>query len=412
MNVSFYIAKRYLFSKKSHNAINIISLISVIGISIATMAMVCALSVFNGFTQITATTFSAFDPELQITAAKGKVFDPNTAEFEKVKKLPQLAIVSPAVEDNALLKFEDRQFPVTVKGVSPDFENLASIDKLIIDGKFKVKEGDIYYGVIGAQLAMNLGVRANFVNPMEIYAPKRDVKVNIANPSAAFSTTYAFPSAVFALNQQKYDEQLILISIDQAREIFRYETEVTSLDLKVKDGASVNSVKSEIKKILGDQFLVKDRFEQQEESFRMVNIEKWVTFLILVFILIIAVFNIIGSLSMLILDKKEDTIILQNLGANNNLISKIFLFEGWMISLSGTIIGLVVGIIICLLQQHLGLIKLGNSPGTFIIDAYPVQVQIMDVITVFITVSIIGILAVLYPVNNLRKRLKKQDQKV
>lgn len=409
MNVSFYIARRYLFSKKSHNAINIISLISVIGIAVATMAMVCTLSVFNGFTEIVSKTFSTFDPELQITAVKGKAFDPNDSVVQKATLLPEIEIVSQSIEENALLRFEDRQLPVIVKGVSPQFEYLANIDAVIIDGTFQLKEGDVNYAVVGAGLAMSLGIRANFVAPLEVYAPKRDVKINLANPSAAFTTSYSYPRGVFALNQQKYDEQMIIISIDQARELFRYETEVTSLDLKLKHGASINKVVKDLGRILGHDYVIKDRFQQQEESYRMVNIEKWVTFLILAFILIIAVFNIVGSLSMLIMDKKDDIKILQNLGANNKLIERIFMFEGWMISLSGAIFGLILGLILCLLQQYFGLLKLGTTPGTFIIDAYPVQVQVLDIVTIFVTVSLIGIVAVLYPTNNLRKRLSKKE---
>lgn len=375
------------------------------------MAMVCAMSVFNGFTQIAEKSFDAFDPQLQISAAKGKVFDPDTEVFSKISRLSQIEIISPVIEENALLKFQERQVPVTVRGVSSNFSELTDIEKLIIDGEFKVKDGDIYYGVLGAGLAMNLGVRAYFTDPLEIYAPKRNIKINLANPSSAFTTSYAMPEGIFLLNQQKYDDQLFFISIEQARELFRYEKEVTSLDIKLKNGASVSGTKREIEKALGDQYIVKDRFQQQEESYKMVNIEKWVTFLILVFILVIAIFNIIGSLSMLILDKDEDIKILQNLGAGNNLISKIFLFEGWLISLSGALIGLFLGLILCLLQQHFGLLKLGQSPGAFIVDAYPVRVFATDIIAIFVTVSLIAIVAVLYPINNLRKRLNRMSAK-
>ncbi|NDW08197.1 ABC transporter permease [Dysgonomonas sp. 520] len=409
MNVSLYIAKRYLFSKKSHNAINVISMISVCGIAIATMAMVCTLSVFNGFTEIVTKTFSSFDPQLQIVPAKGKAFDPGDSLIQKATALPEIDIVSEAIEENALLRFEGRQLPVVVKGVSGQFEHLASIDSLILEGEFKLKEGDVYYGVIGAGLAMNLRVRANLVSNLEIYAPKRNVKVNLSNPATAFTTEYASIGGIFALNQQKYDEQLLLISIEQARTLFRYDREVTSLDIKLKNGISVDAVQKQMEEILGDNYLVKNRFQQQEDSYRMVSIEKWVTFFILAFILVIAVFNIIGSLSMLIIDKKEDIRILQNMGANNNLIVKIFMFEGWMISISGAIVGLILGLILCLLQQYFGLLKLGETPGAFIIDAYPVQVQILDIIAVFATVCSIGVVAILYPVNSLRKRLIRSD---
>lgn len=405
MNLPLHIARRYLFAKKSHNAINIISMISVCGITVATMALVCALSVFNGFTDVVAKTFSAFDPELQIVPAQGKVFDPTNEKIKQIKKLPEIAFTAEELEENALIKFADRQEPIILKGVSPEFEHLASIDKLIIDGHFSLREGDIDNGVIGAGLAMFLGVRAGFIDPVELYVPKRNERINLANPATAFTQSEAYISGVFALNQQKYDDQMLIVSIDLARELLRYENEISSLDIKVKDGASVDKVHSEIKSILGSDFIIKNRFEQQEDLYRMVNIEKWVTFLILSIILLIAVFNIVGSLTMLIIEKDEDIKILKSLGGNNKFITKIFLFEGWLITLVGAFAGLVLGLVICLLQQHFGLLKLGSTPGAFVIDAYPVSVQFLDIVLIFVTVNLIGFLAVLYPINNLRKRL-------
>lgn len=421
MNLSFHIARRYLFAKKSHNAINIISMISVFGIALATAALVCVLSVFNGFTGVVSRTFSAFDPELQITPAQGKVFDPANPQIEEVKKITEIAFTSESLEENALLKNGERQEPIILKGVSKKFENLADIDKLIIDGRFLLREDasgtaenaepdslaewHIDNGVVGAGLAMFLGVRANFVNLVEIYVPKRDVRVNPANPSTAFDRSSVFISGVFALNQAKYDDQMMIVSIDLARELLRYETEVSSIDIKLKNAAEADKVQAKIKSILGDHYLVKNRFEQQEDLFRMVSIEKWVTFLILAIILVIAVFNIVGSLTILIIEKNEDIRILKNLGADNKLILKVFLFEGCLITLVGTIAGIILGLIICLLQQHFGLLQLGSTPGTFVMDAYPVVVEPLDVLLIFVTVSLISLLAVIYPVNNLRKRL-------
>lgn len=404
MNLPLHIARRYLFSKKSHNAINIISLISVCGITVATMALVCALSVFNGFTGVVEKTFSAFDPELQITPTQGKVFNGHDPKIEQVKKLPAIDFTSESLEENALLKYGDRQQPILLKGVSEKFVDLANVNKLIIDGRFALREGEINNGVIGAGLAMSIGVRANFLSPVEIYMPKRNVRVNMANPSTAFTTSEAFINGVFALNQEKYDNQMLIISIEQMRELLNYETEISSLDIKVKQGESISKVKSEIESILGKDYQIKDRFEQQSDLYRMVNIEKWVTFLILAIILIIAVFNVVGSLSMLIIEKTDDAHILQNMGANNNLIIRIFMFEGWLITFVGAIAGLIAGVVLCLLQQYFGFIKLGES-GTFVIDAYPVLVKVWDIVLIFLTVSIVGFLAVLYPVNNLRKHL-------
>lgn len=406
MNLPFYIARRYLFSKKSHNAINVISIISVCGIAVATMAMVCALSIFNGFTGLVADSFSLIDPDLQITPSSGKVFDNADPNIEKIRSLPEIDVISETVEENALAKYNDRQEPVVIKGVSPSFVEITDIDKLLMDGNFSLREGDVDFCVAGVGVAMKLGLRADNITPIEIYSPKRDVKVNLANPSNAFTQVYTYPAGIFSLKQAKYDDQVILVSLDLARELFRYDNEVTSLGIKLKDYTTLNSTKQKIQEILGNGYFVKDKFEQQADSFRMVNIEKWVTYLILTFILIIAVFNIVGSLSMLILDKSADIEILCNMGANNNLITRIFLIEGWLISFSGAIAGLIVGVILCLLQSHFGILKLGQNPGAFIIDAYPVQVLFSDIVFIFITVSIIGFLIVMYPANNLRKKLE------
>lgn len=403
MNLPFNIAKRYLFAKKSHNAVNIISAVSVCGIAVATVAMVCAMSIYNGFTDITAKSFSAFDPELQITPKDGKVFDPTSERMNKVKDLSSVEFVSQSLEENALLKFEDRQQPILLKGVSPEFVKLADINSLIVDGEFMLHSGDVDFGVIGAGLATNLGVRASFIAPLEIYMPKRNEKVNLANPSTAFTTAATYTSGVFSINQAKYNDQMLIISIDLMRELLRYEKEVTSLDIKLKDGASVSNAKNEIESLIGHNFYVKDRFEQQADTFKMVNIEKWVTFLILSIILLIAAFNVVSSLSMLILEKTEDIKILQNMGATRKLITSIFFYEGSFIVFTGSIAGILLGLALCLCQQYFGLLKLGDSPGTFVIEAYPVVVQPLDILSIFITVNIIGILTVLYPVNNLRK---------
>lgn len=409
MNLSFYIAKRYLFSKKSHNAINIISMISVCGIAIATMAMVCTLSIFNGFTKLVSDSFSIMDPDLQIIPAKGKVFDASSAVFQKIKNLPEVAVASETVEDNALVKYGERQDPVLIKGVSDQFKEMVDTKRLVTSGEFSLREGDVDFCVAGIGVAINLGLKTDNITPIEIYSPKRDVKIQLANPANAFTTAYTYPAGVFALNQAKYDDQIILVSLDLARELFRYNNEVTSLDIKLKENVSSNDAESKIQKQLGDNFIVKNRFEQQADSFRMVNIEKWVTFLILSFILIIAVFNVVSSLSMLILDKSADIDILRNMGAENNLITRIFKIEGWLISMSGAIAGIVIGLVLCLIQQHFGILKLGQTPGAFIVDSYPVEVIFTDILFVFITVSIIGGLIVLYPVNNLKKRLNQHQ---
>ncbi len=405
MNVSLFIARRYLFSKKSHNAINVISMISVCGIAIATMAMVCVLSVFNGFGGIVEGMFSAFDPDLKISVKEGKVFDWHTPEFEKALGVSGVQMVSESLEENALFVFDDSQSPVLMKGVSEEFRLMTDMDKLVIDGSFRLREDVVDYATLGSGVAVTLGARPGFINAIEVYAPKRDERVNLANPAAAFNRGYLQIGGVFSLNSPDYDEQMVIVPIALTRELFHYTNEVTSLDIKLEPNASVKRVKREMQEALGNAYLVEDRFEQQKESYRMLQIEKWVTFLILAFILLIAVFNVVGSLSMLIVEKKKDIRSLQHMGASNDLVSRVFLYEGWLITFIGIVAGIVLGLVLCLLQQHYGLLRLSDVPGAYIIDAYPVIVQFSDILVVFVSVSLISMLTVLYPVNNLRKKL-------
>lgn len=403
MKLARHIAWRYLFSKKSHNAINIISAISVCGITIATIAMVCILSVFNGLTGLVAGTFSSFDPDLRITPVYGKVFDPDPV-YNGIKNIDGIELTSESLEENALLKFGENQQPIILKGVSPQFTQMADTARIIIDGEFGLRDGDFDFGVVGAGIAVNLKVRPKFLSPMVVYMPKRNERVNMANPMTAFTQADVYVDGVFALNQAQYDDQMVIVSIDLVRELLQYEKEVTSIDIKLKEGASSDKVQKKIQASIGHSYEVKNRFEQQAETFRMVNVEKWITFLISAIILSIALFNVVGSLTMLIVEKTEDIRILQYLGANKNLISRIFLFEGWAICQIGTILGLIFGLAICSLQQHFGLLKLGASQ-TFVVDAYPVVVQLSDLLIIYATVSIIGFLAVFYPVNTLRQKL-------
>ena len=407
MNFPFFIAKRYLFSKKSHNAINVISFISVCGIAVATMAMVCVLSVFNGFGGLVEGMFSSFDPELKISAKQGKVFKYDTPEFEKALRIDGINIISETLEDNALYKYGENQVAVVLKGVSDEFKLITDMDKLLIDGRFLLHEDVVNYTTIGAGLAMNLGIRPDFVDPVEIYVPKRDTPVNMANPISAFTIDYVFASGVFSLNQPEYDDQLAIIPIDLARKLFRYnDNEVSSLEISLKKGASVDKIEKEIQNILGDSFLVENRFEQQAESFKMLQIEKWVTFLILGLILLIAVFNVIGSLTMLIVEKKDDMISLRNMGSSDKQLTQIFKYEGWLICLLGIVTGIVLGLIICLIQQHFGLLKLGSDPSAYVVQSYPVIVKFTDILIVFFAVTLVSFSTVLYPINNLKKKLK------
>ena len=410
MNLPFYIARRYLFSKKKHNAINIISGISVCGVALATLALVCTLSVFNGFQDMVAGFFTAFDPELKITIREGKVFEPQGAAFQEVRSLPEIGVWTETLEENAMVQYKDRQAMAIIKGVEDNFEELTSIDSLLYGaGEFILHDSIVDYGVLGVELISELGTGLQFVDPLQVYAPKRNVRVNMANPSASFNRDYLFsPGVVFVVNQQKYDSRYILTSLSFARNLFNYDTEVSAVELKLKPGADVTAVQRKIARILGDEFVVLDRYEQQADVFRIMEIEKFISYLFLTFILAIACFNVIGSLSMLILDKREDVETLRNLGADDRLIARIFLFEGRLISLFGALSGIVLGLLLCYIQQRFGIISLGGGNGSFIVDAYPVSVHVTDVVLIFITVITVGFLSVWYPVHYLTRRLLKK----
>lgn len=406
MNFPFYIARRYLFSKKSHNAINVISAISVCGVALATLALVCTLSVFNGFQDLVTTFFTAFDPQLKITAVRGKVFDGQDKRVLQLKKMPDVEVYSESLEDNVMVQYQGRQAMAVVKGAEDNFDQLTPIDSILFGrGDLLLHDEVVDYAIPGIQLLSTLGSGIRFLDPLEIYAPRRGTKVNMANPSTAFVTGNLFSSGlVFAVNQEKYDASYILTSIDFARRLFQYTTEVSAINLKLKAGADTDAVKKHIQDLLGDDFLVQDRYEQQADTYRIMEIEKLISYLFLTFILMIACFNVIGSLSMLIIDKRDDVVTLRNLGASDRQIVRIFLFEGRMISFFGAFAGVVLGLLLCWLQQEYGLIALGSS-GSFVVDAYPVSVQASDVLLIFITVLLIGFLSVWYPVRFLSKRL-------
>ncbi len=409
MNFPFYIARRYLFSKKSHNAINVISTISVCGVALATLALVCTLSVFNGFQDLVETFFTAFDPQLKITAVRGKVFDGQDKRVLQLKKLPEVAVYSESLEDNVMVQYQGRQAMAVIKGVEDNFDQLTPIDSILFGrGDLLLHDEVVDYAIPGIQLLSTLGSGIRFLDPLEIYAPRRGAKVNMANPSTGFVTGNLFSSGlVFAVNQEKYDASYILTSMNFARKLFQYTTEVSAINLKLKDGADTDAVKKHIQTLLGDDFRVQDRYEQQADTFRIMEIEKLISYLFLTFILMIACFNVIGSLSMLIIDKRDDVVTLRNLGANDRQIVRIFLFEGRMISLFGALAGVIFGLLLCWLQQEYGLISLGDS-GSFVVDAYPVSVHASDVIIVFVTVLLVGFLSVWYPVRFLSKRLLKK----
>lgn len=406
MNFPFYIAKRYLFSKKSHNAINVISGISVCGVALATLAMVCTLSVFNGFQDMVATFFTAFDPQVKITSVKGKVFDGSLPVLSQIKNMPEVAVYSESVEDNAMVQYKGRQVMAVIKGVEDNFDKLTPIDSILFGrGELILHDEVADYAIPGLQLLSTLGTGIRFLDPIEVYAPKRGAKINMANPMSSFVSDDLFSSGLtFTVNQEKYDGSYILTSIDFARNLFQYDKEVSAVNLRLHPTANEKDVISKIKRILGEDFYVQDRYEQQADTFRIMEIEKLISYIFLTFILMIACFNVIGSLSMLIIDKKNDVQTLRNLGASDNQIVRIFLFEGRMISFIGAVAGVILGLILCIVQQEYGIISLGNS-GSFVVDSYPVSVHVWDVVLIFITVLVIGFISVWYPVRYLSKRL-------
>lgn len=407
MSFPFYIARRYLFSKKSTHAINVISGISVVGVAVATMALVVTLSVFNGFHDLVASFFTSFDPQLKVTPAKGKTAAADDPVLTEIRQLPQIEVATECVEDQALAVYNGRQAMVTVKGVDDNFDRLTRIrDILVGEGEYGLHAADLSYGIPGIRLAEMLGTGYYFQNPMKIYAPRREGQLNMANPADGFVEDELYsPGVLFAVKQAKYDKNYIITSIAFARTIFEQQGMLSSLELRLKPGSNFEAVKEEIKRKAGGRFVVKDRYEQQDDTFKIMKIEKLIAYIFLTFILVVACFNIIGSLSMLIIDKKNDVVTLRNLGASDRQIVHIFLFEGRMISVIGAVAGILLGLLLCWLQQAYGIVALGRSSGSFVVDAYPVSVHPEDIAVIFVTVVAVGFLSVWYPVYYFAKRL-------
>ena len=410
MNFPFYIARRYLFSKKSTHAINVISLISVLGVAVATMALVVVLSGFNGFSDLVASFFTNFDPQLKIEATKGKAMPADDPLLVKVKHLPGVEVATECVQDQALAVYHDKQAMVTVKGVEDNFDSLTHISNILYgDGDFTLHVANLQYGVIGIRLAQDLGTGVTWQDYLQIYAPQREGQYDASNLTNAFvKDSLVSPGALFQVKQSKYDQGYVITSIDFARRIFNRQGEITSLELRMKPGVDIDNAKEEIQAILGDKYKVLDRYEQQADTFNIMRIEKLFAYVFLTFILMVACFNIIGSLSMLIIDKKNDVITLRNLGATDGQIRRIFLFEGRMISAAGAVIGIVLGLILCWLQQTYGLVQLGDQAGNFVVNAYPISVHPEDILLIFLTVILVGWLSVWYPVRYMSRKLTKE----
>ena len=409
MNFPFYIARRYLFSKKSTHAINVISGISMVGVAVATMALVVTLSVFNGFHDLVASFFTQMDPQLKVVPVKGKTALVADPILTKIRQLPEVEVATECLEEQALAVYHDRQMMVKVKGVDDNFAQLTHIREILEgDGDFELHAADMSYGIPGLGVAYQLGLGYTYEQPLKIFAPRREGQLNMANPTEGFVVDELFsPGVVFCMKQGKYDKNYILTSIAFTRHLFDLEGRLSSLELRLKPGSNFDRVKAQMQELAADQFKVLDRYEQQDDTFRIMKVEKLIAYVFLTFILIIACFNIIGSLSMLIIDKKDDVVTLRNLGATERQITRIFLFEGRLISAVGAVLGILIGLLLCWMQQQYGLVRLGSSEGSFVVDAYPVSVHPWDVVLIFLTVLAVGFLSVWYPVRYFSKRLLK-----
>jgi lipoprotein-releasing system permease protein len=408
MKLSIYIAKRYLFAKKSRNAINIISAISVAGVMVGTMALITVLSVFNGLETMVRGIFNTSDPEIRIEALKGKVFIPDSLTLNHLSAIDGVDVWSEVLEENALLKYEDQQYIATIKGVSDNYTEVTDLDTAMWDGDFILKDSkNRPYAVAGLGVANYLGMRLNFVAPLAIWIPRRTASIDI-NPENAFSRSYISFSGIYAV-EQEFDSKYVFLPIDFTRNLLEYTKEVSSIEVKLKPGADLKKTQRAIKETFGKSFIVQNRYEQQEMFYKVMKGERLAIFVILTFILIIASFNIIGSLTMLIIEKERDIGILKSLGADNSLIKKIFIYEGWLISIIGTAGGLIIGFTICLLQQKFSIIKLAGE--SLLLNAYPVEMRVSDFFIVAFTVMAIGYWAAWYPVRYLSHKYLNEKTK-
>ena len=374
-----------------------------VGVAVATMALVIVLSVFNGFHDLVATLFTSFDPQIEISPAKGKSAPCDDPILAKVLDIPEIDVATECVEDIALAVYNGNQKMVRIKGVDDNFTELTHINDILLgNGQFDLHAGNLEYGTPGVMLAQEMGLGARWNGYLHIYAPVKDGQIDISDPTQGFVVDSLISSGVvFCVKQSKYDRHYIVTSTTFARNLFGMQGMLTSLELRLKDGSNFNDVKKKIQDICGDKYTVRDRFEQQEDTFRIMQIEKVIAYIFLTFILIVACFNIIGSLSMLIIDKKDNIVTLRNLGATDRQITRIFLYEGRMISAIGAVVGIALGLLLCWLQQEYGIVRMGDSDGTFVVNAYPVSVHYSDVLSIFITVLAVGWLAAWYPVHRI-----------
>lgn len=387
------VAIRYLFSKKTHSAVNVISLISVAGVAVATMAIVCVLSVFNGFSDLAASHLSLLDPEIKVTPAKGKEIANADSLAHAIMQIHGIEKAIATIEEQALAIYGDRQMPVRIKGVPENYDSITSLRSTIIDGEWLYDDNSpLPYATVSAGTAINLRAFPGYDQYMGVYVPRRKGRINPANPMTAFRSDSLVVSGVFQVEQAEYDADMVIMPIGNVRRMLNYTDEASAIEIKLKAGTDTGDAIAGIKALTGEGYNVKDRMQQQEQSFRMIEIEKWITFLMLAFILIIASFNVLSTMSMLILEKTENIQTLKALGASRKTISHIFLLEGWLISTVGGIAGIITGVALSLAQQWGGFIKLGGNAAAMSIDAYPVRVEATDIVAVMAIVLLVGML--------------------
>lgn len=403
MRFTLKIAARYLVAKKTHSAVNIISIISMCGVVVTTAALVCVLSVFNGFASLISGKLSMLDPQIAVTATEGKAIAEADSVIARLQAIDGVEIAVPTVEDHCLALFGDYQMPVRVKGVPQGYDTLTQITPAILEGEFMLDDSVSRYGVLSIGTALQLRCRPGFIGQVRLFAPQRRGTVNLANPMGAFRADSVFVAGVYQIEQSDYDRDLIFIPLDMARFLFDYDREATTIEVTLKPGANEQQVMAAIGSQLGSGYEIKNRLMQQAASFRMVNIEKWVTFLLLGFIMVIATFNVISTLSLLIIEKDESIRTFRHLGATDKQITGIFVTEGWLISLTGAVLGVSLGLLLCWLQQTFGLIELQGE--ALIVRAYPVQIQLTDVAIVFALVAAVGLLTSLVTSAIMRRRL-------
>ena len=389
---SLRIALRYLFSRKRHNAVNVISWISVAGVAVATAAIVCVLSVFNGFSKLAFSRLSEVDPDIKIVPASGKIFDSSDSLASHLAALPEFESAQPVIEEKALAIYGARQMPVTIKGVPDNYAAVSDIAGTIIDGEWLSTTGDYPCSTLSVGVALSLNARPGYYDLLRLYAPRRIGRVNTANPMNAFRSDSLIVSAVYEIDQSEYDADKVIVPLASARKLLDYTDEATAIELKLAPGVTTRQGMDAAGDIVGESGIVMNRLMQQAESFRMISVEKWITFLMLAFILVIASFNVLSIMSMLIIEKKDNIATLMALGATPAMIRRIFMLEGWLISLLGGAVGLILGIALCFIQQHWGLIKLGGDPSQLSVSVYPVQLQLSDLVAVSLIVTATGFL--------------------